>query len=42
MARDPRNVGVRRMLYRWRRGTLGSKTQEDGHVDLVLKKERDP
>lgn len=42
MARDPRDVAVSRVLYRWHRGTLGSKKQYDAHVDLVLKKEKSP
>lgn len=42
MARDPRDVAVSRMLYRWHRGTLGSKKQYEAHVQLVLKKEKNP
>lgn len=42
MARDPRDVAVSRMLYRWHRGTLGSRKQYEAHLALVLKKERDP
>ena len=42
MARDPRDVAVSRMLYRWHRGNLGSKKQYDAHLDLVLKKEKEP
>jgi hypothetical protein len=42
MARDPRDVAVSRMLYRWHRGTLGSKKQYDAHLALVLKKEQHP
>ncbi|MBW1980802.1 MAG: hypothetical protein JRJ12_06235 [Deltaproteobacteria bacterium] len=42
MARDPRDVAVSRMLYRWHRGYLGSKKQYQAHLDLVLKKEQDP
>jgi hypothetical protein len=42
MARDPRDVAVSRMLYRWHRGTLGSRKQYEAHLALVLQKERDP
>ena len=42
MARDPRDVAVSRMLYRWHRGILGSKKQYEAHLNLVLKKERNP
>jgi hypothetical protein len=42
MARDPRDVAVSRMLYRWHRGTLGSKKQYEAHVAMVLKKEKNP
>jgi len=42
MARDPRDAAVSRMLYRWHRGTTGRKKQYKTHLDLVLKKEKDP
>lgn len=42
MARDPRDVAVSRMLYRWHRGTLGFKKQYEAHLAMVLKKEKDP
>jgi hypothetical protein len=42
MARDPRDAAVSRMLYRWHRGNFGHKKQYQAHLDLVLKKERDP
>ncbi|GMQ87912.1 MAG: hypothetical protein BMS9Abin08_1126 [Gammaproteobacteria bacterium] len=42
IARDPRDVAVSRMLYRWHRGRLGHKQQYQAHLDLVLKKEQDP
>ncbi|MGD8990764.1 MAG: hypothetical protein PVI00_04835 [Desulfobacterales bacterium] len=42
MARDPRDAAVSRMLYRWHRGILGHRKQYQAHLDLVLKKERDP
>ena len=42
MARDPRDVAVSRMLYRWQKGNKGQKAQYRAHLDLVLKKENDP
>ena len=42
MARDPRDAAISRMLYRWHRGVMGSKKQYQAHVELVLKKEKDP
>jgi hypothetical protein len=42
MARDPRDTMVSRMLYRWQRGIRGHKDQYRAHLDLILKKERDP
>ena len=42
MARDPRDVAVSRMLYRWQRGNKGQKEQYLAHLNLVLKKEKDP
>ena len=42
MARDPRDAAVSRMLYRWHRGYAGIKKQYEAHLDLVLKKEKDP
>ena len=42
MARDPRDAAVSRMLYRWHRGTTGRKKEFKTHLDLVLKKEKDP
>lgn len=42
MARDPRDTAVSRMLYRWHKGYLGNKKQYEAHLDLVLKKEKDP
>jgi hypothetical protein len=42
MARDPRDSAVSRMLYRWHRGFRGRKQQYEAHLELVLKKERDP
>jgi len=42
MARDPRDAAVSRMLYRWHRGYAGRKKQYETHLELVLKKEKDP
>jgi hypothetical protein len=42
MARDPRDVAVSRMLYRWHKGNLGHKKQYQAHLALVLKKEQNP
>jgi len=42
MARDPRDAAVSRMLYRWHKGLQGKKEQYQAHLDLVLKKEKDP
>jgi hypothetical protein len=42
MARDPRDAAVSRMLYRWHKGLQGNKKQYRTHLDLVLKKEKDP
>jgi hypothetical protein len=42
MARDPRDVAVSRMLYRWQKGNKGQKDQYRAHLNLVLKKEVAP
>jgi hypothetical protein len=42
MARDPRDAAVSRMLYRWHKGLKGKKDQYQAHLNLVLKKEKDP
>jgi hypothetical protein len=42
IARDPRDAAVSEMLFRWHRGYWGKKKQYQAHVDLVLKKEKDP
>jgi hypothetical protein len=42
MARDPRDVAVSRMLYRWQKGNKGQMDQYRAHLNLVLKKETDP
>jgi hypothetical protein len=42
IARDPRDAAVSEMLFRWHRGYWGRKRQYRAHLDLVLKKEKDP
>ncbi len=42
LARDPRDVAVSRMLYRWNRGCIGHRRQFKAHLELVKKKEADP
>ncbi len=42
IARDPRDVAVSRMLYRWNRGCMGHRQQFREHLELVKKKEADP
>ena len=42
MARDPRDVAVSRMLYRWQKGNKGQKDQYLAHLNLVQRKENDP
>ena len=42
IARDPRDVAVSRMLYRWQKGIQGQKEQYQAHLQLVLEKEKDP
>ncbi len=42
IARDPRDAAVSKMLFRWHRGYYGKKKQYQTHVNLVLKKEKDP
>jgi hypothetical protein len=42
MARDPRDIAVSRMLYRWHRGYRGRKKQFDQHLEMVRKKEQNP
>ncbi len=42
MARDPRDVAVSRMLYRWHKGHKGLKKQYRAHLELVRQKEQDP
>ena len=42
IARDPRDVAVSRMLYRWQKGSEEHKEQYQSHLQLVLQKEKDP
>jgi hypothetical protein len=42
IARDPRDVAVSRMLYRWQKGVKGCKDQFQAHLQLILDKEREP
>ena len=42
MARDPRDVAVSEMLYRWHKGHKGSRKQYQEHLAMVQKKEMDP
>jgi hypothetical protein len=42
MARDPRDVAVSRMLFRWHKGPKGNWKQYRTHLELVQKKELDP
>lgn len=42
MARDPRDVAVSRMLFRWHKGPKGRWKQYRAHLALVQKKELDP
>jgi hypothetical protein len=42
MARDPRDIAVSRMLFRWHKGPKGSWKQYQTHLELVQKKERNP
>jgi len=42
MSRDPRDAAVSRMLYRWHRGYEGRKKQFENHLELILKKEKNP
>ncbi len=42
MARDPRDVAVSEMLYRWHKGHRGFRKQYRAHLAIVRKKEMDP
>jgi hypothetical protein len=42
IARDPRDSAVSRMLYRWHRGIGRHREQFEAHMEIVLRKEKDP
>ena len=42
IARDPRDVAISKLLFRWYRGSRRAKEQYRACLKLVLKKERDP
>ena len=42
VARDPRDVAVSRMLFRWHKGPKGNWKQYRQHLEMVQQKERDP
>ena len=42
IARDPRDVAVSRMLYRWQKGSEEHEEQYQTHLQLVLQKEKEP
>jgi hypothetical protein len=42
VARDPRDVAVSRMLFRWHKGPKGHWKQYRTHLKMVQQKERDP
>ena len=42
LARDPRDVAVSRMLFRWHKGPKGNWKQYRKHLELVQRKELDP
>jgi hypothetical protein len=42
MARDPRDVAVSRVLYRFHKGTFLLKKQFESYYNLILQKEKDP
>ena len=42
VARDPRDIAVSEMLYRWHKGWRGQKKQYQAYLDLILKKEQNP
>ena len=42
IARDPRDAAISRMLYRWHKGHKSKIKQYKAHLELVLKKEKDP
>jgi len=42
MARNPRDIAVSEMLYRWHKGPRGHRKQYRTHLKLDEKKEQDP
>jgi hypothetical protein len=40
MARDPRDIAVSQMLYRWHKGHRGNRKQYEAHLNLIQKKEQ--
>ena len=42
VARDPRDIAISEMLYRWHKGHRGQKEQYQAHLKLVQKKEQEP
>jgi hypothetical protein len=42
MARDPRDIAVSRMLFRWHKGHWGYRNQFKAHFNLIQKKENNP
>jgi hypothetical protein len=42
MARDPRDIAVSQMLYRWHKGHRGRRKQYREHLRLVQRKEQNP
>ena len=42
VGRDPRDIAVSEMLYRWHKGHRGYRKQYRAHLELVQKKEQDP
>jgi len=42
LVRDPRDIAVSRMLYRWHNGYRGRKKQFRAHLEHILQKEQNP
>jgi hypothetical protein len=42
MARDPRDVAISEMLYRWHKGYRGQKKQYQAYLELIQRKEQNP
>lgn len=42
VARDPRDIAISEMLYRWHKGHRGQKEQYQAHLKLVQQKEQEP